>query len=75
MQHPILQWLGCCDTAYLQMIELHGLVKTFGELRAVDGINLTIPKGEFFAVLGPNAAGKTTTIKMMTKRISKPITR
>ena len=51
MQHPILQWLGCCDTAYLQMIELHGLVKTFGELRAVDGINLTIPKGEFFAVL------------------------
>ncbi len=65
MQHPILQWLGCCDTAYLQMIELHRLVKTFGELRAVDGINLTIPKGEFFAVLGPNAAGKTTTIKMM----------
>ena len=32
----------------------------------MDGISLTIPKGEFFAVLGPNAAGKTTTIKMLT---------
>ncbi len=47
------------------MIELRGLVKTFGDLRAVDGIDLTIGQGEFFAVLGPNAAGKTTTIKMM----------
>jgi ABC-2 type transport system ATP-binding protein len=47
------------------MIELEGLTKDFGSLRAVDGISLTIPRGEFFAVLGPNAAGKTTTIKMM----------
>ena len=47
------------------MIELEGLTKDFGSLRAVDGINLQIPRGEFFAVLGPNAAGKTTTIKMM----------
>ena len=47
------------------MIELKGLTKDFGSLRAVDGINLQIPRGEFFAVLGPNAAGKTTTIKMM----------
>lgn len=47
------------------MIELKGLVKQFGELVAVNGIDLVIPKGEFFAVLGPNAAGKTTTIKMM----------
>ena len=46
------------------MIELHDLVKHFGEVRAVDGISLTVPPGEFFAVLGPNAAGKTTTIKM-----------
>ena len=44
------------------MIEL---VKHFGEVRAVDGISLTVPPGEFFAVLGPNAAGKTTTIKMV----------
>ena len=47
------------------MIELHNVVKHFGEVRAVDGINLTVPKGEFFCVLGPNAAGKTTTIKMI----------
>lgn len=47
------------------MIELEGLTKDFGSLRAVDGIDLTIPRGQFFAVLGPNAAGKTTTIKMM----------
>ena len=47
------------------MIELEGLTKDFGTLRAVDGIDLAIPRGQFFAVLGPNAAGKTTTIKMM----------
>ena len=47
------------------MIELKDLVKKFGDLTAVNGINLLVPKGEFFAVLGPNAAGKTTTIKMI----------
>ena len=47
------------------MIELVGLKKFFGELKAVNGIDLLVPKGEFFAVLGPNAAGKTTTIKMI----------
>jgi ABC-2 type transport system ATP-binding protein len=47
------------------MIELHNVVKHFGEVHAVDGINLMVPKGEFFCVLGPNAAGKTTTIKMI----------
>lgn len=47
------------------MIELKHLVKKFGDLTAVDDLSLTIPKGEFFAVLGPNAAGKTTTIKML----------
>ena len=48
------------------MIELQNLVKHFGDVRAVDGISLTVPKGEFFAVLGPNAAGKTTCIKLLT---------
>ena len=47
------------------MIELVGLKKFFGELKAVNGIDLLVPKGEFFSVLGPNAAGKTTTIKMI----------
>ena len=47
------------------MIELNNLVKNFGDLTAVDDLSLTVEKGEFFAVLGPNAAGKTTTIKML----------
>ena len=47
------------------MIELTNLIKEFGDLTAVDDISLTVSKGEFFVVLGPNAAGKTTTIKML----------
>ena len=47
------------------MIELVHLVKRFGDLAAVSDINLTVPRGEFFAVLGPNAAGKTTTLRIL----------
>jgi ABC-2 type transport system ATP-binding protein len=47
------------------MIELLDVVKHFGDVRAVDGISLTVQRGEFFCVLGPNAAGKTTTIKIL----------
>jgi len=47
------------------VIQTFTLCKHFGELRAVDQLNLDIPQGEFFAFLGPNAAGKTTTIKML----------
>ena len=47
------------------MIELVQLVKRFGDLVAVGGINLTVPRGELFAVLGPNAAGKTTTVRII----------
>src|SRR5579884_1454544 len=47
------------------MIELIHLTKRFGELVAVNDINLQVRRGEFFAVLGPNAAGKTTTIKIL----------
>lgn len=52
------------------MIELDHLVKEFGDLTAVDDLSLTVPGGEFFVVLGPNAAGKTTTIKMLTGLIT-----
>jgi ABC-2 type transport system ATP-binding protein len=48
------------------MIELLHVVKRFGDLTAVDDLSLTVNKGEFFAILGPNAAGKTTTIRIMT---------
>src|SRR5258708_421600 len=47
------------------MIELIHLVKRFGDLVAVNDINLEVPRGQFFAVLGPNAAGKTTTLKIL----------
>jgi len=47
------------------MIELVNLVKKFGDITAVSDVSLTIPRGEFFAMLGPNAAGKTTTLKML----------
>ena len=47
------------------MIKIEGLSKCFGDLTAVNDISLSVPKGEFFVILGPNAAGKTTTIKVM----------
>ena len=47
------------------MIELIHIVKKFGDLVAVNDLSLVVEKGEFFAVLGPNAAGKTTTIKVL----------
>ncbi len=47
-------------------IRITGLTKRFGETVAVDGLDLTVQKGELFALLGVNGAGKTTTIKMLT---------
>ena len=47
------------------MIRIESLTKRFGSLTAVDQLTLEVKKGEFFAFLGPNAAGKTTTIKML----------
>jgi ABC-2 type transport system ATP-binding protein len=48
------------------MIHVENLVKTFGDIRAVDGISFDVRAGEIFAFLGPNGAGKTTTIQMLT---------
>jgi ABC-2 type transport system ATP-binding protein len=50
-------------------IQTVGLIKRFGDLTAVAGIDLTIYKGEFFGLLGPNGAGKTTTVGMLTTRV------
>jgi ABC-2 type transport system ATP-binding protein len=47
-------------------IEAHGLVKVFGDNRAVDGVDLSVPTGCIYALLGPNGAGKTTIINMLT---------
>jgi ABC-2 type transport system ATP-binding protein len=46
-------------------IHARGLAKNFGELRAVDGIDLDVPRGMIFAILGPNGAGKTTLMRML----------
>lgn len=47
------------------MIELRGLTKRYGDLAAVNGIDLDVPSGELFGFLGPNGAGKTTTLRML----------
>jgi ABC-2 type transport system ATP-binding protein len=47
------------------MVELDHLSRSFGDLRAVDNINLTVSKGEVLGFLGPNGAGKTTTMRML----------
>jgi len=56
------------DTALA--IEASGLVKRFGDKRAVDGVDLAVPSGSVYGVLGPNGAGKTTTIRMLATLIA-----
>ena len=46
-------------------VEVHDVVKSFGRLRALDGISLSIRRGEIYGLLGPNGAGKTTLIRAM----------
>jgi ABC-2 type transport system ATP-binding protein len=46
-------------------IRAQGLVRTFGDKRAVDGVDLEVPKGEIYGFLGPNGAGKSTVVRML----------
>jgi spermidine/putrescine transport system ATP-binding protein len=46
-------------------VELKGVTKRFGDVKAVDDINLTIRRGEFFSLLGPSGCGKTTTLRLV----------
>lgn len=48
------------------MIEVKGLVKTYGAKRAVDGVTFSVKRGDILGFLGPNGAGKSTTMKMIT---------
>ena len=48
------------------MLEIRGLVKHFGPVKAVDDISFAVPRGEVLGFLGPNGAGKSTTMKMIT---------
>ena len=47
-------------------IEIKGLTKSYGDVDALNGVDISIKKGEFFGLLGPNGAGKTTTINILT---------
>jgi ABC-2 type transport system ATP-binding protein len=53
------------DEGTAPAVEISGLVKEFGEKRAVDDLDLTIPRGSFYGIAGPNGAGKTTAIHMV----------
>ena len=46
-------------------IRVRGLVKRYGEIRAVDGIDFDVAQGEVFGLLGPNSAGRTTTVEIL----------
>jgi ABC-2 type transport system ATP-binding protein len=56
--------LSATETSPLA-VSARGLVKHFGDVRAVDGIDLDVPRGMIFAILGPNGAGKTTLMRML----------
>ena len=51
-------------------IEARNLVRSFGDNHAVDGVNLTVPKGEIYGFLGPNGAGKSTTMRVLCTLLS-----
>ena len=48
------------------MIRTSGLVKRYGDVTALDGLDLVVPKGTVLGLLGPNGAGKTTAVRILT---------
>jgi len=61
--------MAVCKHTMAAVIETRALTKQYGDLTAVNGISLSIGKGELFGLLGPNGSGKTTTIKMLTGQL------
>ena len=60
--HPTLKGMSDSDSP---AVEATGLVKAFGRLRALDGLDLRVPAGRIHGFLGPNGAGKSTTIRVL----------
>ena len=56
---------GPAATPATPAVEARGLVKTFGPIRAVDGVDLALPPGRIYGLLGPNGSGKTTLIRLL----------
>src|SRR5690349_4184898 len=56
---------GAGSSAGSNAIETTGLIKLFGDNRAVDGLDLAVPAGTVYGLLGPNGAGKTTAVRML----------
>ncbi len=52
-----------CEAGPVTALLIGGLAKNFGDVGAVDGLNLTVEEGTFYALLGPSANGKTTTLR------------
>jgi ABC-2 type transport system ATP-binding protein len=61
----LMDGIGPGEDATPDMLEVTGIVKRYGDLGAVNGLDLRVPRGEIFGFLGPNGAGKTTTIRMI----------
>jgi lipooligosaccharide transport system ATP-binding protein len=57
------------ETPVASAIRMHGFVKCFGAIRAVDGLDLEVPFGTCVGLLGPNGAGKSTTMKALTAQV------
>jgi ABC-2 type transport system ATP-binding protein len=49
----------------MSVVEIENATKTFGEVRAVDGLSLSVPRGSIYGFIGPNGSGKTTTLRMI----------
>src|SRR5437762_14211410 len=62
---PKLCWSSDGGPVMEAAVETHDLTRRFGELTAVDRLNLTVNKGEIFGLVGPDGAGKTTTLRML----------
>lgn len=65
MFHKIVKYVYGLRVTDALVIEIRDLVKTFGSLRALDGLDLTVEQGEVHGFLGPNGAGKSTTIRLL----------
>jgi len=61
--HPGMTTPGAVATE--PVIRVRGLIKRYGEIRAVDGIDFDVAGGEVFGLLGPNGAGRTTTVEIL----------